>query len=151
MQSWTLILIIVLLGLSWFIWTAYRRLLLNREVWVKEINQSTLYSVGDIKVNADLIVVKFLWGIKTFSLQQIVQVKAFAQTDWGLEEYEQVDVLFDTDDKIIFNGSLQEHRDFVQTITQQIGIVDKTWSWGFLPHLGDKLGRDLVFQKNKSR
>ena len=151
MHSWTAILITVLLGLSWFIWTAYGRLLLNKIVWVKRINPPQIHSLGDIKVSGDYLVVKFFWGIKTFSLKQIKQIKAFGQTDWGLEEHEQVDILFDTAYKITFSGSLQEHREFVQTIAQQVGIVDKTWTWGFLPHLGDKLGRDLVFEKNKSR
>jgi hypothetical protein len=145
MQSW--ILIIVLLGLSWFIWTAYGRLLLNRVVWVKRINPPEINYLGDIKVNGDLIAVKFLWGIKTFSIKQINQIKAFAQTDWGLEEHEQVDILFDTADKIIFSGSLQERREFVQTLFQQVGIADKAWTWGDLPQLGDKLGRDLVFNR----
>jgi hypothetical protein len=151
MQSWTPILIILLAGLSWFIWTTYRRQLLNKAVWVKRINPSTLQSVGDIKVNEDLIQVKFLWGTKTFSFRQIQQMKAYALTDWRLEEYEQVDILFDTANKITFNGSLQEHRAIVQTIASEIGIESNIWTWGFLPYLGDKMGRDLVFEKNKSR
>lgn len=151
MQSWTPILIIVLLGLSWFIWTVYGRLLLNKVVWVKRINPPEIHSLGDIKINGDLLAVKFLWGIKTFSLKQIKQIKAFAQNDWGLEEHEQIDILFDTAEKITFSASLQEHREFVQTITKKVGITDKTWIWGDLPQLGDKLGRDLVYEKTKSR
>jgi hypothetical protein len=118
---------------------------------VKRINPSEIYFLGDMKVSGDFIIVKFLWSKKTFSLKQIKQIKAYAQTDWGLEEHEQVDILFETADKITFSGSLQEHREFVQTITQQLGIASKAWTWGDLPQHGDKLGRDLVFEKNKSR
>jgi hypothetical protein len=116
-------------------------------VFVKRINHTENNSVGDTKVSEGFIQVKFLWSKKTFSLNQINQIKAYAQTDWGLEEHEYVDILFDNNDKITFSGSLPEHRELVQQITQELGITDKSWNWGYLPHLSDWLGRDIVFTK----
>ncbi len=149
MEYWTPVLILILLGFIWFIWMVYGRLLLNKAVWVDKINPAGTPSLGDIKFNEDTISVLFFWGVKTFSLQQIEQIKAFAQTDWGLEEHEQVEMLFDTGDTISFCGSWQDHREIVQTITQQIGIAGVIWPWGDLPQRGDKWGRDIIFDRNK--
>ena len=143
--------IILLVGLLFVAWIIYGRLLLNKIVWIKNIISSALQSTGDIKVDGDIIQVKFLWSVKTFSFEQITEIKAYMETNWGLEEYDQVDVLFENGNKICFRGLPREHQNVVQLITSSVGIQNKVWAWGFLPRLGDSMKRDIVFDKTNNR
>ena len=147
MQFWTPFVIMILVSSIWLTWTIYGRQLLNKAVWAKSINPSILQFKGDIKIGQDTMLVKFWSSIKTLEFGQITQIKAYSQTDWGLEEYEQVDILFDNGNKIYFSGSLKEHREIIQAIVNSVSLQNQTWTWGFLPHLGDQLHRDVVFER----
>lgn len=147
MKSWIIQLIILFVGLFCIALAIYRRQLLNKAIFVKTINHAALKSIGDIEVNQDFLRAKFYWTVKNFSFKQITQIKAYTQTDWGINESEQIDILFDTGDKISFSGSLAAHREMVQVIVSKVDIQDKDWAWGFLPFFGDITGKDIVYEK----
>lgn len=147
MKSWILQLIMLSLGFCWFIWSVYGQQLLHKMTWINKTNHAVLQSIGNIKVNQDFLQVKFTWTVKNFSFRQIEQIKAYSQADWGLTEHEQIDILFDTGDKISFNGSLEAHREIILVIASGIGIQNKDWPWGCLPCSGDIMGRDIIYQK----
>ena len=150
MQNFIYILITCLILVMWFLWRVYGKILLNREVRVKHIGDVDHQSIGNLKYSKDTIEVRFIRNTKLFSLDQIVKIKAYSLATWGLEEIEQIEIYFDNANRIIFDGSLKEHRDFIEMIISKLGISDVTLRWGRLPHLGDKENRDTIFDKEKS-
>ncbi|MEJ8817239.1 hypothetical protein [Lacibacter sp. H407] len=150
MQNFIYILITCLILVMWFLWRVYGKILLNREVRISHIGDVDPHSIGNLKYSKDTIEVRFTRNTKLFSLDQIVKIKAYSLTTWGLEQFEQIEINFDNANRIIFDGSLKEHRDFIEVIISKLDISAVTLRWGRLPHLGDKENRDTIFDKEKS-
>lgn len=89
--------------------------------------------------------------MKEFSINQIEEIKAYSLTDWGLSEYEQIDIKFDNKHKIKLDGSLVEHQNFTKFLLLRLGVKNKVLDWGFLPQLTDKMSRDIIFERNNIR
>lgn len=149
MEKWPLL--FLLISLFYICWTIYGSLLLNREIFIKRIDPQDFKLVGDLTFREDNILVIFKWKMKEFSIDQIEEIKAYSITDWGLSEYEQIDINFDSTHKIKLDGSLVDHQNFSKFLLHQLGIKKEILDWGFLPQLNDKMRRDVIFEKNNLR
>ena len=123
-------------------------MLLNKKILIRRINPEILKLVGDSILADNFIFVKFLWKTKQFHVSHIKQIRAYSLTDWGLTEYEQIDIILDGNYRIKFDASLNEHQNFIQSLLQQLGMSAKKLDWGFLPQHYDKMGNDLIFERN---
>lgn len=126
-------------------------MLMNRAIWIKNINPNLFRSYGDLKFDSDSIHIKFFWNVKSFTLYQVSQIKAYAQTTWSLEDLERVDVIFKNGDKIYLSVGMEAHRKFIRKILSGLGAENKILEWGFLPHSGDHLQRDIVYDGEDRR
>ncbi|MEQ1531437.1 MAG: hypothetical protein ABL925_19150 [Methylococcales bacterium] len=126
-------------------------MLLSKKVFIKRINPTEIKSIGDLIIEDEIILVLYRWKIVKHTLQQIERIKAYSLTSWGLVDYEQVDIKFIDNYQIKLDGSLTENRNFIESIMEQLSQDSKILNWDFLPQLGDKLGRDTIFEKNNIR
>ena len=135
----------------YYCWTIFGYELLNKKVLIKRINPQNLKLVGDLILKGDYIFVMYRWRKKEFPIQQIEQIKAYCIVDWGLQEYEQIDIKFTNDYQVKLDGTMEDHQNFIESLMQQLGINNKICNWGFLPQLDDKMGRDVIFERNNIR
>lgn len=122
-------------------------MLLSKKVFIKRINPQELKSVGDLLVKDDTLFILYRWKTVKHTVQQIERIKAYSLTSWGLVDYEQVDIIFTNNYQIKFDASIIEHQKLIEKLMEKIGQSIEILKWDFLPVLGDKLGRDVIFER----
>lgn len=123
----------------------FRRIWLNKEVWVKRLNLGDLNRYGDMVFIDRTFHIHSRWSVKTFSLSDIQEIRGYSFTDWGLNEQEQVSIIF-PNLNIILDAENETVQTFIKDLLQTLAN-DKEASWGFLPQLNDPAKRDLLYSK----
>ena len=120
---------------------------INKRILIKRIDPPVVSLAGDLVLEDSNIIVKFRTAKKIFSLQEIKQINAFSYTDWGLSEYESIDIILDKNYQFKLDASLEEHQTFIQLLLQKLGQEVKLMEWGFLPQENSKDGKNVVFKR----
>lgn len=137
----SLYIFLAMIFLSW----PFRRIWLNREVWIKRFKDGELESYGDMIFIDGTFHVRLMWTTKTFRLSDIQEIRGYSFTDWGLSEHEQVSIVFPKLNTIL-NGDDEKIQVFIKELMQMLKI-EKEIFWGFLPQLNDSQKRDLLYSR----
>ncbi|CAN5237344.1 hypothetical protein BH11BAC5_BH11BAC5_39690 [soil metagenome] len=87
--------------------------------------------------------------MKKFSLKQINQIRAYSVVNFGLEEYEHVDIILEDDYQINLDPTLADHRYLIESLLVKLGTRNKLFETGFLPQKNDPNDRDIIFDKTQ--
>ncbi len=121
--------------------------LINKRILIKRINPPEVKLAGDLALEDSNIIVKYWTKEKKFSLHEIKQINAYSASDWGLSEYESIDIILNKNYQIKLDGSLEKHQVFTESILQKLQQKNKNLEWGFLPQENDKDGKDVIFKR----
>ncbi|HRH51395.1 MAG TPA: hypothetical protein PLP23_21760 [Panacibacter sp.] len=123
--------------------------ILNQKILVKRINPKTIQYRGDLIIEGDKITVKFRWAIKYFSLNQIRKITTYSTVDFGLENhFSCIDIEFERKHKILLDGSLESHQDFINLLTTKLCLSPINWDKD-LPAFSDKDRKDILYVNSK--
>lgn len=95
--------------------------LFNKYVDIKNIVQNIPQKYGDLLLESDRLIVKFLWKRKVICFHQIHKIRAYSTVDFGLENHFKFLEIYTKEKEVLsFDANQSLHLDFVKDVIKEV-------------------------------